>query len=66
MTAITGMPDRLGRNAHVAALSEPAAYRLLREAARATVVSGYDLYAKCLPEQLRLLEGACGTSRPGI
>jgi glycosyltransferase involved in cell wall biosynthesis len=40
----------------VAALENPAAGTRLRENARRTVVEGYDLRTKCLPQQLRLLE----------
>ena len=44
----------------VAALREPAAYRSLRENARATIVEHYDLRSKCLPAQLGLLSAVTG------
>lgn len=40
----------------VSALSEPEAFRNLRENARQTVVEHYDLKRVCLPAQLRLIE----------
>jgi len=38
------------------ALARPAAYRALREKARATVVERFDLHGVCLPQMLRLLD----------
>ncbi len=42
----------------VDALKDPGAYATLRENARRTVVDNYDLYSKCLPAQLNLLNTA--------
>lgn len=52
-----GIADRV-----VAALDDPSAWTSLRESARRTVVEGYDLRTKCLPQQLRLLEYAAKAS----
>jgi glycosyltransferase involved in cell wall biosynthesis len=38
------------------ALSNPARYQVLREAARRTIVEGYDLKQVCLPRQTRLVD----------
>jgi glycosyltransferase involved in cell wall biosynthesis len=40
----------------VEVLANPAAYRHLRQAARSTIVSRYDLESVCLPQQLGLVE----------
>jgi glycosyltransferase involved in cell wall biosynthesis len=48
---IRGLADRVE-----AVLAEPAKYRPMREAARRTAVSRYDLPTVCLPQQLRLID----------
>lgn len=48
----------------VAALQDPTAYAQLREYARHTVVDRYDLYSKCLPTQLGLLDTARRAQAP--
>lgn len=51
-------------NKIVAALQDPTAYAQLREYARHTVVDRYDLYSKCLPTQLGLLDTARRAQAP--
>jgi glycosyltransferase involved in cell wall biosynthesis len=41
----------------VEALAEPAKFAPLREAARRTIVEGYDLKSKCLPQMIDFIEG---------
>ncbi len=48
-------PDALAGHV-IDALSNPARYRVLREAARRTIVEGYDLKRICLPRQTRLVD----------
>ena len=46
------------------ALSDPGAYRALRQRARRTVVEGYDLRTLALPAQLRLIQEAAEPGAP--
>lgn len=41
----------------IEALAEPARFMPLRHAARQTIVEGYDLQTRCLPQMLALVEG---------
>lgn len=51
-------------DAVVDALSNPEAYRAVRERARRTVVEGYDLHTLALPAQLKLVREAAEPSGP--
>jgi glycosyltransferase involved in cell wall biosynthesis len=44
-------------NALIDALANPERYRPLREAGRAFVTENYDLHSRCLPAQIKLIEG---------
>lgn len=48
----------------VDALSDPGAYRAVRQRARRTVVEGYDLRTLALPAQLKLIQEAAETGAP--
>jgi glycosyltransferase involved in cell wall biosynthesis len=48
-------PDALAGQV-IDALSHPVRYHRLREAARRTIVEGYDLKRICLPRQTRLVD----------
>jgi glycosyltransferase involved in cell wall biosynthesis len=48
-----------------AVLEDPAAHRSLGEAARRTVLEGYDLKSVCLPQQLALVDRLVGLPRLG-
>ncbi len=51
-------------DAVISALAEPEKYRHLRKAARQTILDGYDLLTVCLPQQIRLIEGAARSPSP--